>query len=125
MRHVAGRFCLLVKVISDLSVGRSPFGHTWTGDGVVCAPWIRSKTLHRLWPHVPRKSAKRPWGVLRCCGHTSTTVSLCLRLHVMPGSHSAPFSVGLPDTAPPGWLVWSEPHDPIQAIARSLRHSWR
>jgi hypothetical protein len=31
----------------------------------------------------------------------------------------------LPDTAPPGWLVWSEPHDPIQAIASSLRNSWR
>ena len=34
MRQVAGSFCLLVQVSSDLSVGRSSCGHLWTdGEG--------------------------------------------------------------------------------------------
>src|SRR5262249_51652797 len=36
MRHAADSFCLLVQVRRDLSVGRSPCGHIWTGAGVVC-----------------------------------------------------------------------------------------
>jgi len=31
---------------------------------------------------------------------------------------------GVPLRSVPRWLVWSEPHDPIPAIASSRRHAW-
>src|SRR5687768_12768456 len=108
MRRVAGRFSLLAKVISDLSVGRPSYGHIWTGNGVDLASWIRSNTLSQLWPHSPKKSASRPWHAMPCSDRTSTKAFLYLRRHVMPASRSDPFSVGLPDTVPPGWLGWQE-----------------